>query len=356
MFTCKPNYEESQRRMDAFWNYDETDRPLVLMTFSKPNATVFTHKKHETHEAYWLDVEYRAEQAAHEMDNTVFYADSMPVYMPNLGPGILSGWAGCPYHFEEGTAWTDPCLFDWDKDEAVMDMNHPLAKKLEDFTRLLLERAKGKFIVGLSDFHPGGDHLSALRDPLTLAVDLLENPDKVKAKLRSSYDEYYKIFDFYVEWLKKENMPISSWLPFTSDKTAMYIPSNDFSFMISKEMFDEFFLEGIIDECRHYGKSIYHLDGPGALRHLDSLLAIPELNAVQWMPGAGVESCLPWLDVYKKILSAGKSLITYPYNMEDLRFLMDNLPARGLCIQMWNAENEESAKELMQQIKKWPKR
>lgn len=232
-----------------------------------------------------------------------------------------------------------------------MDMNHPLAKKLEDFTRLLLEKAKGKFIVGLSDFHPGGDHLAALRDPQTLAIDLLENPDKVKAKLHSSYEEYYKIFDFYVDWLKKEKMPISSWLPFTSEDTPMYIPSNDFSFMISKEMFDEFFLEGIAEECRHYGKSIYHLDGPGALRHLDSLLEIPELNAIQWMPGAGVEPCLPWLDVYKKILSAGKSLITYPHNMEDLRFIMDNLPSRGLCLQMWNPENEENAKDLMKQIK-----
>ena len=352
MYACKPDYEQAQKRMNAFWNHEETDRPLVLMTFPKFKGALFPKKEYPSHEAYWLDVEYRAEEVAHMMDNTFFYADSMPVHSPNLGPEIVSAWAGCPYHFGETTTWTDPCIFDWEKDSAVIDMNHPLAKKLEEYTRLLLERAKGKFIVGLTDFHPGGDHVAALRDPQTLAMDLLEYPEAVKEKLKSSYREYYVAFDFYVDWLKNEGMPIASWLPITSE-TSMYIPSNDFSCMISREMFDEFFLEGIIEECRHYKRSVYHLDGPDALRHLDSLLSIPELNAIQWVPGAGNDQCTTWLGLFKQILSAGKSIIVYPQNMDDLRFLMENLPAQGLCIQMWDVENEDNARDIMSLIDKW---
>ena len=355
MFKYKPDYEQAQRRTNAFWNHEELERPLVWMKFPKADAKDFPVKNHDTFEDYWLDIEYRAEKGAHDMENMVFYAESMPVAYPNMGPEILAAFAGCSYNYTETTTWAEPCVFDWKSDKAVIDMKHPLAKKLEDFTSMLLEKARGNFIVGLTDLHPGGDHLAALRDPQNLAMDLLECPEMIVEKLQTSYKEFYAVYDYYVNLLKNEKMPITTWLPITSE-TTMYIPSNDFSCMISNEMFVEFFLDGIVNECRHYAESIYHLDGPGALRHLDSLLEISELNAIQWVPGAGREDCTNWLDVYKKILSAGKSLIVYPRNMEDLRFLMEHLPAKGVCVQIWPIQKEEEAQNLMQLINKWPRR
>jgi hypothetical protein len=41
----------------------------------------------------------------------------------------------------------------------------------------LFKAGEGHFIVGLTDFHSGGDHLAALRDPANLAIDLIENPE-----------------------------------------------------------------------------------------------------------------------------------------------------------------------------------
>ena len=354
MFEYKPDYEQAQKRVNAFWNHEEVDRPLTYIGFRNPGAQPFPHKTYATFEERWLDLDYRVAQTAHSMENTVFYADAMPVCYPNLGPEIISAWAGCPYIFGEDTTWTHPCILDWENDNAIIDMAHPLAKKLEEYTRMLLEAAKGKFIVGLSDFHPGGDHVAALRDVEVLAIDLLEQPDKVKTKLASSYKEYFAVYDYYVNWLKKEGNPIASWISLTSE-TSMYIPSNDFSIMISEAMFEEFFLPGIVEECRHYGNSIYHLDGPGALRHLDALLAIPELDAIQWVYGAGNGNCTDWLDVYKKILKAGKSAIAYPRNLEELRILMEHLPARGLCVDMWFAKNEDEARDLLKLVEKWPR-
>jgi len=352
MFSCKPDYKEAQKRINAFWNHEDIDRPVISITYPKPNAPKFTHKKHASYEEHWLDFEYRVSEAVHSMENTVFCAEAMPVFMPNLGPSVLSAFAGCPHFFGADTAWAEPCLFDWENDNTIIDMNHPLAKQLEIFTRLALDAARGKFIVGISDFHPGGDHLAALRGPESLAVDLLEYPDEVKAKLESSYKEYYRVFDFYVNWLKSEGMPISTWLPITSD-TDMYVPSNDFSCMIGKGMFDEFFLPGIMEECRRYDKSIYHLDGPGAIQHLDSLLSIPDLNGFQWVPGAGQEQIVPWHDMFKKMLAAGKSIITYPQDMDDLRFLMDNFKPKGLYVHIWPISNESDAKDLMSIVSKW---
>jgi len=352
MFSCKPDYRAAQDRINAFWNHEDTDRPGISLSYPRANQAPYPHKEHKNHEERWLDFEARVAQATWYMENTVFAAEAMPVFMPDMGPSIISAWAGCPHTFGGDTAWADPCVFDWEKDSAVMDLNHPLAKKLEEFTRLALDAAKGKYIVGLADFHPGGDHLAALRGPEELAIDLLENPDAVKAKLASSYEEYWRIFDFYVKWLKSEGMPIATWLPLTSE-TDMYIPSNDFSCMISKDMFDEFFLPGIVEECRRYDKSIYHLDGPGAIQHLDSLLEIPELNAFQWVPGAGQEQVIPWRDLLNRMVAAGKSIITYPQNMADLRFLIDNFKPKGLFVNLWWVPNEADAKDLLKLTSEW---
>jgi len=352
MFVYKPDYEQAQQRINAFWNHEETDRPAVFITHQKQNATPFAKKQHKAHEDYWLDMEYRVAEAERRIRNTAYLAESMPVFYPNMGPSILSAFAGCPHTFGADTAWADPCLFNWETETAIIDPNHPLAKKLKDFTKLALETAKGKFIVGLTDLHPGGDHLAALRGSETLAIDLMEYPEQVKAKLTTSYDEYYALFDYYVAMLKNAGMPITTWLPLTSD-TNMYIPSNDFSCMISTAMFEEFFLPGIIAECRHYDKSIYHLDGPDALRHLPSLLEIPELNAIQWMPGAGNDMCVSWFNVFKEILAAGKSVFVYPQNINDLKLLMENFPAHGLCLQIWSMSNQDEAEAVLKLINKW---
>jgi hypothetical protein len=357
MFTCKPDFENAQKRVNLFWNRADTDRPLVSIVFRKPGAAPFPEKQYAAMEDSWLDVEYRAEAMAHHAANTVFYAEAMPVFHPNLGPEVFSAWAGCPMEYSETTTWAVPCISDWAKDGpgAVVDWSHPLFALLEKFTKLLLELGKGRFIIGLTDFHPGGDHIAALRDPEKLATDLLDFPDEVKAKLESSYGEYFPVFDHFVKMIKEYEMPISTWLPLTSE-TSMYVPSNDFSCMVGTEMFEEFFIDGIIRECRHYGQSIYHLDGPDALRHLDRLLEIKELNAIQWVPGAGREEALRWMDVYKKVLAGGKGINIGNVRPSDLDTLMEHLPAKGVWLSMQGIHDEETAETVMKKIAKWPER
>lgn len=55
-------------------------------------------------------------------------------------------------------------------------------------------------------------------------------------------------------------------------------------------------------------RSIFHLDGPQALHHLDLMLSLPGLNAVQWVFGSGHGPAAKWIDVYRRCLAAGKAL------------------------------------------------
>ena len=99
MFKCKPDYEAAQSRINAFWARAETDRPIVQFSYRKPHGQIkpFASKTHATRTDWWLDVEYRADELAHQMESTVWCAESMPVAWPNLGPEILTAMCGAPY-------------------------------------------------------------------------------------------------------------------------------------------------------------------------------------------------------------------------------------------------------------------
>ena len=57
--------------------------------------------------------------------------------------------------------------------------------------------------------------------------------------------------------------------------------------------------------------SLYHLDGPDAIRHLPRVLEIESLDCVQWIHGAGQPSAGHWLDLLQAVQAAGKSVQVY---------------------------------------------
>lgn len=354
-FLYKPDYERTHARFEAFWHREIIDRPPVSIPLPKPGAKPrWAQRSYPDHSSRWLDIDERVSQIEADLANIDFLYDSLPIAWPNLGPGIFSAWCGCPYSFGEETGWTKPAILDWgcDFDSVRLDMGHPLFQKTVEFTQKLLGRAEGKFIVGLTDFHPGGDHLAALRDPANLAVDLMENPDWVRRALERSYPEYYAAYGVFYRMLREKNMPITSWTSIIHDG-SFYLPSNDFSCMIGKRMFDEFFLPGIAQECAFYERSLYHLDGPGALKHLDSLLEIRELDAVQWVCGYGNEGFGRWAQVYQKIQKAGKG-IQLMCHVSELSQVFETLRPEGVWFSnIGGITDREEADYAVKRIEKW---
>ena len=354
-FSLKPDYERSAERYRAFWECEIIDRPLVCFRFPTEDPVPVPQKHHPDHESWWLDIDYRAERTAAELQNSRFLGDSLPIAWPNMGPEIFSAWCGCGYHYGKTTTWTDPCIESWenDGDSARLDPEHPLFKLTDAFTDRLLEISDGRFIVGLTDFHPGGDHIAALRDPAALAIDLIEHGDEVKRKLDKSAKEYISAYEHFYKKLRSAGMPITSWTPLIHEG-RYYIPGNDFSCMISPEMFCEFFLPGIIDECRYYERSIYHLDGPGALKHLDVLLDIPDLDAIQWVPGAGNEGFARWIDVYQRIQAAKKGMQILSVRFDELPFLFEHLRPEGVFISsVPGVSSISEAETVMKRLERW---
>ena len=351
----KPDYDKTLARFEAFWEREIVDRPPVTLALPKEGRfDPLPKREYASLEERWLDVDARIDDMEAGLERTDFLYDSLPIIWPHLGPEIFSAWCGCGYEYGETTTWSKPVIEDWetDYDKARLDMDHPLFRKMMEFTRKLIERGKGRYIAGLTDLHPGGDHLAALRDPQNLAMDMLEDIDWVKKALNRSVPEYFAAYGVFYQMIHEAGMPTTSWTPAIHDGTY-YIPSNDFSCMISKEMYDEVFLPGIIQECRFYDRSIYHLDGPGALRHLDSLLEIPELDAVQWVCGAGNYGYHRWVGVYQRIQKAHKG-IQMMCDISELDQIFETLRPEGVWFSSISGINDrETAEYAVNRIARW---
>ena len=132
----------------------------------------------------------------------------------------------------------------------------------------------------------------------------------------------------------------------------------DFAHMISPEMFEEFVLPSIKEQCQYLDYSIYHLDGKGQIAHLDLLLSIKELNGIQWsvpvIPLDPPHDSPKWYPYFERIQKAGKLLYIWA-KPENVERLISDLSPRGLLIGT-SCESEDEVKELLHKVKKWSRR
>lgn len=119
--------------------------------------------------------------------------------------------------------------------------------------------------------------------------------------------------------------------------------------MLSPAVFNDLFLEEIRRETQTVDHSIYHLDSPGAIKHLDALLTIADLDCIEWVPGAGASNDpLDWLDLIRKIQAAGKKVsLATPVNR--IRPLL-NAVSRGNVFLYIECPDEPSAWQALAEL------
>jgi len=352
--TCKPDFDRVVERMLAWFECEIIDRPVVQVYAPKPASEQrpLPVKEHATLEDRWTDVEYVVERADAEIHNTYYAGEAVPLFFPNLGPELLGNMLGCGIEFGQTTTWSVPLIRTWDEPwrDLKLDPENRWLKLLLRMTRLGLEVGRGRWITGLTDFHPGADLLAALRDPQNLCTDLLEYPDHVKELMDVLDPVFYIVYEAQYDLMRQAGQGTTTWLPAYSP--GRYYPtSNDFSCMISTQAFDEFFLDELAREWAWLDHSLYHLDGPGAIRHLDSLLAARDLHGIQWVPGANSGPAGQWINLLKRIQGAGKC-IHYAIGAEELDVLMENLRPEGVMFHIQTSCPEE-ADAVVRKVSRW---
>lgn len=329
----KPDFEMCARRMEAFWNRAILDRPFMQVTAPKPEPVPGPVSRHASLRERWLDAGFAVDCALAAAENTYWGADAIPVFVPNLGPEVMSTGYGAELDFSDYTSWSHPLLQDWAQLETLrFDPQAFYITRILDMIRLGLERGRGRFITGLTDIHPGGDLAASLRNPQDFCMDLLDSPEQAERLLAKIQPDFQRFYDLQYDVMKAMGQTVTTtWQPFFTDG-RYYVPSNDFSCMVSPALFEQFFLARLAEECAFLDRSIYHLDGPNALPHLPAVLSIADLDAVQWVYGAGHGPARRWIPVYRQIQAAGKGLQVCGCTIEDLDDLMANLRPEGVAL------------------------
>ena len=352
MLEWKPDYEDALNRLEAWWHGEVLDRPPVWIT--APNGrdgSPFPERAHATIRDRWFDTEFVLDGAEAWMSRTAYLGGALPIWWPNHGPEVYTAFLGCPMEYTETTSWALPVLTDWSKiAEIAFDPENDYFQKIQEMTEAGIERFRGRAIVGYTDLHPGADGACAFRDPQQLCTDLMDAPDQVRQLLLRVEEPFGTVFDTFASRLEAEGYPVTTWMA-AAGRGRVHVPSNDFSCMVSPAMMEGFFLDITIEECRTAERNVYHLDGRDAIKHLDLLLGIPELHAIQPTIGSGDVFDEQWMDVILRTRAAGKS-IHLSAGWDLMRRLMAELPPEGILF-ITSAPSIEAAEDLIHEVARW---
>ena len=212
---------------------------------------------------------------------------------------------------------------------------------------MAIEVGKGRWITLFTDLHPNIDVLSALMGPEALCMAIADEPELVAKAVEHVTLTCLDAYNRQILPLLDEGLPVGCWMRALSI-TRTHAPQCDFSAMIGPDFFQSSVLPSIRAEMAEADRNIYHLDGPDALRHLDALLLVPEIDAIQWVYGAGNGPARRWQHVYERILGAGKGVRVEAEDFEDIRVLNEVLGPHGVWyVANFTAPDRESAEQIL---------
>jgi hypothetical protein len=306
----RPDFEAVRADWDTF-TAGTPGRPFVNIVI--PRAGMTPQPAPRSYEMTFGDIDTLIDRVLAWAQSHEFMGDAIPFFRVSFASDHFSALLGADikYHPQSpDTMWVEPFVEDWDAvDIRLQREGHWWQRTLEAIGRFR-ERCDGKLITAACHLQGNLDCLSALRGPQNLLLDLIECPDKVHrtlravdaalAETRAALDEAFDVAQF-------GSMDRHG----TYCRGSLDIPQCDFSAMIGPDMFDEFVLPSLQHECDILDSVTYHLDGPDALRHVESLCRIENLHLIQWVAGAGEAQRQDWDWLYRRIAGLGKGLVLF---------------------------------------------
>lgn len=350
----KENWDLIRQHFESFFAGEDIGRPLLQVTAPKKNVTVKPDWNWWTI-AHNLDHPEKAlESFEYYCQSTFFGAEALPNLAINLGAGSLAGYLGCVPTIAEDTIWFEERRIDSYQDILNLNIdpgNYWWQKTLE-ITRLSADFGRGKYLTGQADLNAVLNILAFLRGNERLLMDLIDHPDEVKQAADHLTNLWFYCYDELANIINQHSDGMTTWMDVWFPGRGSDVQC-DFSAMISPAMFAEFVLPHLQEQCRRLDYSIYHWDGPGQIPHLEILLDIPELDGIQWVPGAGQPGpgSPKWFPLYHRIQERGKLLVLSVVDKRDVLNLVENLSPKGLLIQT-QCDDEDEARELIASVER----
>lgn len=354
----KDNWFETKENFRKWWNREG----LVLggwygLQLDKPKENIDIPPEPGSIKDKYLNAEYRSKTNHFRLANTYYPLDILPIAETNIAPGALALFLGAQAEFSNGAVWLKSSEKfrkepeQWDR--LQFDEENIYWQRQEEILRECKHLSEGKYIVGLTDLVQNIDTLDTLRGTNNLMMDFMMRPDWLKEKITEVTNAWFEAYNNCYDIIKLDDgsMAVDCFRIFAPGKTAML--QCDASGMISEDMYNEFVLPSVKEQCKFLDYSVYHVDGPDALRHLDSLLDIDELDAIEWTPGPQVPQGgdKEWYKLYGKILGAGKAVQAVNVKVEEIIPMLYAVGIKGLYI-IANFTDQKSVDFIINEIEK----
>ncbi len=318
----KNNWHETYKRFDNWWARKK-GTVLIVADIKRP-APVYSDIMEYT------DIKTAYSRHLIYLQSGEFAGDAVPDMSPYLGPGSLCTFIGAEPIYSDKTIWYKEgctttgevmknCLAFLDG-KSIDRTWYDWSLKAGEFYK---KKSNDEYVTSMPDLQQNMDVLAAVMGADRMFIEMMDHPEKVSELLYILYLVWEKAFNSHHDIITDDN----GYTAFTHyniiGKGKTSVLQSDISCMMSEDMFNEFELPLLRKQCGNLDNVIYHLDGPGAVRHLDSILSIDKINAIQWVPGAGnpgnADAC--WDYLYDKIVQEGKGLYVFLWPDEIDTFL-----------------------------------
>ncbi len=320
-----PDFPTIAKRFEAWWAHDCLDRPVfVASADTNPQRIISRRLELLDQPDAWFDAKMQ------DMLQLYRVGDKLPTFRVDFGPVMLGGLFGGPLEFVSDTTWQHAFIQDdwanapdWRVDQGAW------WKLMRARLSQAADASLGKFVVHQPALGGVGDVLLNFRGSSKLCLDIVDQPERITESLDQIYFGWHQAFTEQYRCTVGRGAAAMRWPGLWSNEPYCTTEC-DFNTMISPRVFERLFAPDLIRVARTAGRSIFHLDGPDAARQIDVLLRIPELQAIQYVPGAGTPSALQKVDLLRKIQNAGKSVqVLCP--PDEVLPLCDELKPEGLA-------------------------
>ena len=349
----KTNWEETKQHFCDWWSR----RGLVLGMWGAPGSDACMHENvprppspGSLREAH-VNADLRAQRNHYELARRAFPADTLPISDTGIGPGSLALLLGSEPGFSDETVWFEPCIHECSRPEELPPFKFDEGNQWWITTEKTLvacaKLARGKYVVGCPDLIENIDILAALRGPQLLMTDMIERPGWIEEKMPEINQVWFEAYQRTYDIIKQDDGgaafgAFSLWGPGKTAKVQC-----DASAMFSPAMFQRFVVPSLTEQCEWLDYSMYHLDGTQAICHLDALLGIDALDAIEWTPQSGLEDGghPRWFDLYHRILDAGKAVQIVGVGKKEIVPVLDAVGSSGVYI-MTSFSSSAEAEEI----------
>lgn len=356
----KDDWDKAKARFLAFWDREIVGRCCLAVAAPRQGARPCPPEDPPRTDVelrrYWLDPPYNLRRMLAHFERTYYGGEAYPATTMCVGASAMAAFYGSRVEYRPETVWFHPAIDDLAAMPWTFDpQTAPLYRATIESTRYYAQECRGRYLVGLPELGSATDDLSLLRGMQPLVYDMIDQPEAVRRGIDALVTTWCRVHQELYEIARPANdggCPIpwmQTWAP-----GPHYQMSCDFSAVLSPGMFRRFIVPEIQAYMRVNTYSVYHWDGPDALKHLDALLELEDLKAVQWTAGAGQEPAASprWIPYYRRIQAAKKCLILPFVLKEEVETLLAALSSRGLFLVTW-ASSEEEARDLLCRAESW---